>query len=414
MALLRLLQISDLHLGRPFAWLPPERRDLRRRDQQTALEQVIKHAIERDAHAILVPGDLFDGVPVDTGSLTFAVRAFSVPGCPPVFISPGNHDPASNDNAAWNPRLLHARGTHWPSHVHIFDQPRWSAVDLDSVPGVRIWGRAFLTSSGTMERPLSQQALEDVSPRAEGGIDVAVFHGSREGRCPPAQKITAPFSDAEVTASPFHYHAVGHYHARSDIEQMPGEGAPSSGVRLAYAGSPIALDYTEPGEHGALEVLIRYGLDGCVVGAEPHKLDRRRVLSTQADVTGCSTPEQVDRRTLHAFAAAGVSANDFTRLTLIGRLSPGVRWTAPGPDVFARAFHVRWDRGAVRPDYELDALRSSEGRTTEERFARELLARIDAEQDPEQRVALERALFYGLDAFRVREVVPQWEEVAEP
>jgi hypothetical protein len=68
----------------------------------------------------------------------------------------------------------------------------------------------------------------------------------------------------------------------------------------------------------------------------------------------------------------------------------------------------------VRPDYELDALRSSEGRTTEERFARELLARIDAEQDPEQRVALERALFYGLDAFRVREVVPQWEEVAEP
>ena len=393
MALLRLLQISDLHLGRPFAWLPPERRELRRRDQQTALEQVIKHAIERDAHAILVPGDLFDGVPVDTGSLTFAVRAFSVPGCPPVFIAPGNHDPASNDNAAWNARLLHARGTHWPSHVHIFDQPRWTSVELESMPGVRIWGRAFLTSSGTMERPLSKQALDDFTPRTENGIDIAVFHGSREGRCPPAQKITGPFSDAEVTASPFHYHAVGHYHARSEFEQLSGEGTPSSGVRLAYAGSPIALDYTEPGDHGALEVLVRYGLDGCVVGADPHKLDRR---------------------TLHAFAAAGVTQHDFTKLTLIGRLSPGVRWTAPGADVFARAFHVRWDRGAVRPDYELDALRSSEGRTTEERFARDLLTRIDSEEDPEQRVALERALFYGLDAFRVREVVPQWEEVSEP
>jgi len=75
---------------------------------------------------------------------------------------------------------------------------------------------------------------------------------------------------------------------------------------------------------------------------------------------------------------------------------------------------VRWDRGAVRPDYELDALRASEGRTTEERFARDLLSRIDAETDPDQRVALERALYYGLDAFRVREVVPQWEEVTEP
>jgi hypothetical protein len=40
-----------------------------------------------------------------------------------------------------------------------------------------------------------------------------------------------------------------------------------------------------------------------------------------------------------------------------------------------------------------------------------MLRQIDAESDPEQRVALQRALYYGLDAFRVREVVPQWEEV---
>ena len=86
---------------------------------------------------------------------------------------------------------------------------------------------------------------------------------------------------------------------------------------------------------------------------------------------------------------------------------------AQGADVFARAFHVRWDRGAVRPDYDLDALRTGDGRTTEERFALDLLKRIDAESESDQRVALERALYYGLDAFRVREVVPQWEEVAE-
>ncbi len=413
MALLRLLQIADLHLGRPFAWLPPERREARRRDQQAALEQVVRHAIERDAHAILVPGDLFDGVPVDTGALAFAVRAFAVPGCPPVFIAPGNHDPASNDNAAWNPRLLHARGTHWPANVHVFDEPRWSMEPLPAVPGVRIWGRAFLSSSGTMDRPLAGSALEGVVTPEAGALDVAVFHGSREGRCPPAQKITAPFSDAEVAASPFHYHAAGHYHVRSEVEQPPDAGAVSSGVRLAYSGSPIAFDYSETGEHGALEVLVRYGAEGCVVGVDPLRLDRRRVLAAQADVTGCASPEQVDQRIVHAFAAAGVSANDFVRLRMIGRLSPGVRWTSPGHDVFARAFHVRWDRGAVRPDHDLDALRSGEARTTEDRFARDLLARMDAETDPEQRLALERALYYGLDAFRVREVVPQWEEVSE-
>lgn len=413
MALARFLQISDLHLGRPFAWLPQDRRDLRRRDQQYALEQAIKYAIEHDVHAILVPGDLFDGVPVDTGSLTFAVRAFSVPGCPPVFIAPGNHDPASSDNAAWNSRLQQARGTHWPAHVHVFDSPAWTSVVLSTLPGVRIWGRAFLTSSGTMERPLAASAFEGAYEAAPGLIDVALFHGSREGRCPPAQKITAPFSDAEVAASPFVYHAVGHYHLRSEIDATPADTTSSSGVRLAYAGSPVALDYTEPGDHGALEVVVRFGDGVCSVSAEPMRLDRRRVLSAQADVTGCASGEQIDRRILHAMSAAGVSENDFVRLTLIGRMGQGVRWRTPGAEVFSRAFHTRWDRGQVRPDHDLDALRKSEGRTTEERFALEMLKQMDQESDTDQRLALERALFYGLDAFRVREVVPQWEEVAE-
>ena len=81
MALARFLQVSDLHLGRPFAWLPADRRDDRRRDQQRALERAVSLAIERGAHAILLPGDLFDSVTVDAGLLTFAIKTFEVSGC---------------------------------------------------------------------------------------------------------------------------------------------------------------------------------------------------------------------------------------------------------------------------------------------------------------------------------------------
>lgn len=412
MALARFLQISDLHLGRPFMWLPADRRDLRRRDQQHALEQAVKHAVDRSVHALLIPGDLFDGVPVDTAAFAFAVRAFSVPGCPPVYISPGNHDPASNDNAAWSARLQQARGLHWPAHVHVFPDARWTSATLPTLPGVRVWGRAFVSSSGTMDRPLSAESLEPVPPAEAGTVHIAVFHGSREDRCPPAQRITAPFSEAEVASSPFAYHAVGHYHARSDIEQMPGGGTVSTGVRLAYAGSPVALDYTETGEHGALEVTVRFGEGTPVVATEALRLDRRRVLSAQADVTGCASADQVDRRLLAAMTAAGSTPHDLVRLVLTGRLESGVSWNSPGRDVFEASFHTRWDRGQVRPNHDLDALRRSEGRTTEERFALEMLRRMDAETDPEQRLTLERALYYGLDAFRIREVHPQWEEVA--
>lgn len=413
MALVRFLQISDLHLGRPFAWLPADRRESRRRDQQSALEQAIKHAVERNVHALLIPGDLFDTVPVDTASLAFAVRAFSVPGCPPVFITPGNHDPASSDNAAWNARLQQARGMSWPAHVHVFDTPEWTCVPLATQAKVRIWGRAFLSSSGTMDRPLAARSLEASYTRELDTIDLAVFHGSREGRCPPSQKVTAPFSEAEVAASPFVYHAVGHYHARSDIEQTAASGGPVIGVRQAYAGSPVSLDYTETGDHGALEVTVRFGEGPCTVTTEFLRLDRRRVLGAQADVTGCASAAEVDRRLEHAMAAAGVTSDDFVKLSLVGRLATGVRWDAPGADVLARAFHARTDRAQVRPDHDLEALRAGEGRSTEERFARELLAAMDDATDPAERLAIRRALYYGLDAFRVGEVVPQWEEVSE-
>ncbi|MFN8588475.1 MAG: metallophosphoesterase [Candidatus Eisenbacteria bacterium] len=412
MALARFLQVSDLHLGRPFAWLPGDRREERRRDQQRALERCVSQAIERGVHGILVPGDLFDSVQVDAALLTFAVKAFAVNGCPPVYIAPGNHDPASGDNAAWNVRLLGARGIAWPDHVHVFDSPHWSAKPVPRLPGVRVWGRCFTSGVDSTERPLATEMLRDVTGTDPMGFEVAVFHGSREGQCPPAQKVTAPFADSEVAATPFVYHAVGHYHATSRIEQPLTEGVKSAGARLAYAGSAVALDYTETGTHGALEVRIEYGHRLPFVEVEPIELDRRRVVSVSADVGGAASADQIDRRIARALDVAGAGEMDFVHVTLTGRLPAGVRWSGPGTELRGRAFHVRWDASALRPDYDLARYREGEGKTTEERFARELLDQMDAATDPAVRAELERALYHGLDAFKLREVSPAWEEVA--
>lgn len=411
MALARFLQISDLHLGRPFAWLPADRREERRRDQQRALETAVSQAMERGVHAILVPGDLFDSPIVDAGLLTFAVKTFSVAGCPAVFIAPGNHDPASTTNAAWSTRLLQARGIAWPEHVHIFATPQWTAQSVPKLPGVRVWGRCFTANVESTDRPLAPAMLHDVVGTDPMGFELALFHGSREGQCPPSQKITAPFSDDEVMHSPFAYHAVGHYHATSRIEQPLRDGVKSAGARLMYAGSAVSLDHTESGSHGALEVRIEYGHRLPFVEAEPIELDRRRVYEVQVEVTGAVSADQVDRRILKALDVVGASEADFVHVHLAGRLGSGVRWTQPGQELRTRAFHLRFDALGLRPDHDLAAYRTGEGRTTEERFARQLLAEMDAEPNPEMRAAMERALYYGLDAFRLREVVPVWDEV---
>jgi hypothetical protein len=412
MSLARFLQVSDLHLGRPFAWLPADKREERRRDQQRALETAVSQAIERGANAILLPGDLFDSTAVEAGLLTFAIRAFQLNGCPPVFIAPGNHDPVSESNAAFHPRMLQARGMRWPDHVHVFTTPEWSAMQVPGLPGVRIWGRCFTSGIGSTDRPLAAPALAGIPAGDPAGFDVAVFHGSREGQCPPGQKLTAPFSDDEVAASPFAYHAVGHYHTVSRIEQPLIEHVRSAGARLAYAGSAVALDLTESGAHGALEVRIEYGHRLPFVEVEPFELDRRHVHAIEVDVTGVSGADALDRRIAKSLDLAGVAESDLARLRLTGRLGAGIRWSAPGDELRRRAFHLQWDTSAMRPEYDLDAYRRAEGRTTEDRFAQALLAKLDAETDPASRARIERALHYGLDAFKLREVMPEFDEVS--
>ncbi len=410
MALARFLQVSDLHLGAPFRWLPAERREERRRDQRAVLERSVRQAIERGVDAILIPGDLFDQEGVDAGTLAFALGVFDVTGCPPVLIAPGNHDPYSERSLYWNERLLQARAMRWPAHVHVFTTPSWSRFAIPRHPAVRLWGCCFTANVESHERPLAAAALASLPGVDPVGFDLALFHGSREGQCPPGQNMTAPYSDDEVIAGPFSYLAVGHYHASSRLETNQGAAA---GVRLAYAGAAAAVDATEIGPHGALEVRIEYGRRQPFVEVEFIELDPRRVHDLTVEIAHATSPEQVERRVQRALDDAGVREEDIVTVRLAGRVARGVRFTAPGPDLRGRAFHLRFDLRGLRPDYDLDVYRVGEAGTTEERFARALLEQHEQETDPGQRAVIESALYYGLDAFKLREVVPAYEELGE-
>jgi len=409
MGLVRLLQVSDLHLGRPFGWLPVDRRDQRRRDQIDALERAVRAAIERGAHAILIPGDLFDIEGVEANTLASAISAFDIAGCPPVFIAPGNHDPYSPGNLQWNARLLKLREREWPPHVHIFTAEEWTAVPLPGMDSVRVWGCGFTSNATSLARPLGPGRIPELAPPDGERVEIAVFHGSREDGCPPGQAVTAPFSTAEALGSPFTYLAAGHYHAASNLTATEGTAA---GVRLAYAGSAVALDVTETGLHGGLEVRIEFGKRLPFIETESVPLDTRRVHDLTVDVSRCGSAEQVDRRIEKALDDSAVGDRDLAHVHLTGRLAKDVRYR-PSPRLQERLFHLRVDVRRLRPDYDLDGYRDHEPVTTEERFARALLERLDQERDPAQRALIESALYYGLDAFRLHEVMPVYEEIGE-
>src|SRR5262249_1785444 len=157
-----------------------------------------------------------------------------------------------------------------------------------------------------------------VTPVETNGFDLGLFHGSCETKCPhPGQAVCAPFSEAELVQSPFAYHAVGHYHIGCRVQSTEGAGA---GVRMAYAGSLAAIDMTEVGIHGALEVRIEYGRRQPFIEVESIELDRRRVYDLTTNITHARTAEEVDRRVLRALEDAGASDQDFVTVRLTGRL----------------------------------------------------------------------------------------------
>src|SRR6185369_5157645 len=147
----------------------------------------------------------------------------------------------------------------------------------------------------------------------------------------------------------------------------------------AYAGSGVALDLGETGEHGALEVRVEYGMRQPFIEIEHVSLDRRRTFDLAADVSGCASAEQVDRRVLKALDEAGASELDLAQVRLTGRLAHGVRYAGPGTDLAHRVFYLRVDLRGVRPDYDLEKYRREDAATTEQQFARTLLDRIAAE-----------------------------------
>src|SRR5207247_9357210 len=113
-------------------------------------------------------------------------------------------------------------------------------------------------SSGNVasaERPRCPDMVKDVKPSKGAPVNVAIFHGWREGFGPPGQAVVAPFSDDEARRSPFAYLAAGHYHTPSRLDGGMGS------VRLAYAGAAIGLDVSELGKHGAHQVTMQYGDD---------------------------------------------------------------------------------------------------------------------------------------------------------
>ena len=109
MTTFRIVHTADLHLGSLFS-STPEVANQRKIEQIDTLKQILDICAETKADALLIAGDMFDTMKVERSLLNDVKEMLSHYDLP-VFITPGNHDPATPDSCY---------NEEWPQNVHIF------------------------------------------------------------------------------------------------------------------------------------------------------------------------------------------------------------------------------------------------------------------------------------------------------
>lgn len=227
---MRLIHTADVHLDAPFAYLPHEKRKLKREALRKAFTRVVDLTLEKQALALVIAGDLFNSPDPSTDTVAFVVGELGrLAGGAQVFIVPGNHD-CYQPGGLWD-------SPDWPAHVHIFKADSWATVATT--------GGALIAGIACHRTGSERSVLKDL--RAEG-VTVAVMHGAHqldfyEGR------QSYPFSETEAANIAVKYLALGHYHNFTRIGKSP----------AFYSGTPEGLCFEETGPRSALVVDLDEG-----------------------------------------------------------------------------------------------------------------------------------------------------------
>ena len=364
-----ILHTADVHLNRAYSAMGMSQgiASARREELRAALRRFVDLAIEMEADAVTIGGDLFehDRATLDTGH--FLRQQFGRLARVRVLIAPGNHDP-------YVPDSLYRR-VEWPANVTIFQTPQFHPVNL--ALGVTIWG------AGHDGPALRRNLLEGFRVRGPGR-HLLLFHGSDTRAVPEGKAVHAPFSGDDVAATGADFALLGHYHgARLHPEDKP---------RFAYPGSPEALDFGEEGTHYVLR------LDASETDVRPELLAFGRIaFSThRLDITPMTTSEEV-RSAIWLLPAGGI-----VRVVLEGQLQPEMDLeVAALYNSCAERFAFLDIVDRTEPGYDFAQL--AEESTTKGVFVRLMSARLEG-APPDERETIREALVIGLRAFDRREL----------
>ena len=224
---MKILHSADLHLDSPMQGHPPAREKLLQDALLSVPDQLSALCKKEECDLVLLAGDLFDGAYTQKScrAIYDALKAMEVP----VFIAPGNHDFVSPDS----PYVREP----WPENVHIFTEPRLTAVPLPRL-NATVYGAGFTG----MDCPA---LLSGFTANGDSQYHIGILHGDPTTKASPY----CPVTQTQAADSALHYLALGHIHKGGSFF--------AGNTLCGWPGCPMGTGYDETGEKGAYIIELR-------------------------------------------------------------------------------------------------------------------------------------------------------------
>jgi exonuclease SbcD len=232
---IRILHTADNHIGISFAQYPDLVRDRLLEERFSALERLVATANQRDAHFLVVAGDLFDKQTVTKLQVERAVRILATFDGEHVLVLAGNHDYYEGpDNKLWRWLRSACEGT----CVLPLCEPTTKDFDCDDCR-VRFYA-CPCPSKHSEDHTIGWVADTDKDPNV---IHVGIAHGNVEGLGLDADQRYFNMSDEDMRGAGVHTWLLGHIHVPAPapgttgrpLYFMPGIHTPDS-VKCSHPG----------------------------------------------------------------------------------------------------------------------------------------------------------------------------------
>lgn len=295
--MIKILHTGDVHLDSPFSGLDSRHAEIRRNELRAAFTSMMTYAKMNNADLILIAGDLFDGDMVTRETLALLCREFESFG-KPVFIAPGNHDPAS-------PKSIWLKNP-FPSNVHVFTSEEVSSFDIDGL-NLTVYGFAF-TSADLPRVPIDGLTVSD-----KKRTNLLVCHGDMIGL--KSYNTDCPMTAEQLTSFGADYTALGHIH-------NPPKPGPDG--RWCYCGCLEARGFDELGPKGACMVEIDKKNGVSDITIKRVRFSKRRYEKGELALHGCASMSEVSDAILAYIRENRLGEDTCLALRLTGEVSPSL------------------------------------------------------------------------------------------